>query len=87
MLVDPLLLHVFVRLSLLFSLFCSVSDEKSCFIGKKLILTKNGPLVEIPNNNLFQYYFVCRWNLNTQSSENGFVHIGLFVYLSHLFSS
>ena len=30
-LLDPLLLHVFVQLSSLFSLFCSVSDRKSCF--------------------------------------------------------
>ena len=30
-LLDPLLLQVFVQLSSLFSLFCSVSDRKSCF--------------------------------------------------------
>ena len=34
-----MLLHVFVRLSFIFSLFCSVSDGKSCFSIKKFILT------------------------------------------------
>ena len=32
-------MHVFVRLSFLFSLFCFVSDGKSCFGFEKLILT------------------------------------------------
>ena len=35
----PLLLHVFVRLCFLFSLFSSISDGKSCISFKKFILT------------------------------------------------